>query len=78
MKNETNATDKTTFSTWGRVAEDHMDRMGEAFTQATAFQAAALEQCNSLLRYNAKLATEWQSWATDTGNALRASLFSTK
>ena len=78
MNNETNTTDKTTFSTWGRVAEDHMDRVSEAFAEATKFQAAALEHGKELLTYNMKLATQWQSWATETGNGLRAALFPTK
>lgn len=78
MKNETNATDKTTFSTWGRVAEDQMDRLSETFTQATKFQAAAMEQGRELVNYNMKLADEWQNWASETGKSLRATLFSSK
>jgi hypothetical protein len=78
MKNETNRTDKTTFSTWGRVAEDHMDRMSDAFAQATKFQASALEQGKVLFAHNMKLASDCQAWATETGNNLRTALFATK
>ncbi len=78
MKNENKRTDNTTFSTWGRVAEDNMDRMGEAFTKATQFQAAALEQGNALFSYNRKLANDWQNWASETGTRLRAALFAPK
>lgn len=75
MKNESKTTDKTTFSTWGRVAEDHMDRVSDAFAEATKFQAAALEQGKDLMAYNMKLATDWQNWATESGNSLRSALF---
>lgn len=83
MKNETNetttnTTDKTTFSTWGRVAEDQLDRMSEAFHQVTNFQGAALAQSRELLAYNMKLAGDWQSWASETGKSLQAALFSKK
>jgi hypothetical protein len=78
MKNQTKTTDKTTFSTWGRVAEDHMERVSETFAEATKFQAAALEHGKDLLAYNMKLATDWQRWAAETGNSLRAALSPTK
>jgi hypothetical protein len=80
MKNESNETtsDKTTFSTWGRVAEDQLERMTEALGQAANMQGAALAQGRELLAYNLKLANDCQSWASETGKSLQSAFLKRK
>lgn len=82
MNNETNTTEantnKTTFSTWGRVAEQHMDRMSEMFTQNSKLQAAMLEQGKELFSYNMKLAGEFQDWANETRRSVAGKIFGAK
>tara|TARA_R110002096_G_scaffold436038_2_gene665808 strand:- start:75659 stop:75904 length:246 start_codon:yes stop_codon:yes gene_type:complete len=73
---ETPNTNATTFSTWGRVAEEQLERMGEMMTQGTRLQAAALEQGKQLLEYNMKLAGDCQTWAEETRRKLGDRIFS--
>jgi hypothetical protein len=68
----------TTFSTWGRVAEDHMQRMSDAFTKGSELQKATLEQGREFVAYNMKLATEWQAWASESSRKFAGQFFATK
>lgn len=85
MKTETNSNPSsslpdasTTFNTWGRVAEEQMQRMGELFEQSTKMQTAALDQGRELLAYNMKLAGEWQTWASEASRNVATKIFSKK
>lgn len=77
MNNEaTPNTDTTTMSTWGRVAEEQMHRVGEMMSQGTRIQTAAFDQGKELLAYNMKLAGDWQDWAEETRRKVEGRLFS--
>lgn len=82
MKNDTNPNPSspasTTFNTWGRVAEDQMQRMADLFAQGTKMQSVAFEHGRELLAYNMKLAGEWQSWASETGRTVASKIFASK
>jgi len=81
MNNETNqsaASNTTTFSTWGRVAEQQMAHLGEVFAEGTKLQTSAMEQGKELLAYNMKLAREWQDWASEARRSIMESFSSAK
>lgn len=84
MKNETKTantdagTPATTFHTWGRVAEDHMQRMSDAFARSSELQKATFEQGRDFVTYNMKLASEWQAWMSESSRRLAGQLFSSK
>jgi hypothetical protein len=81
MKNETNTSStstSTTFNTWGRVAEDHMQRMSDAFARGSQLQKATLEQGREFVAYNMKLASEWQTWVSDSSRKFAGQFFAAK
>ncbi|MCP4448542.1 MAG: hypothetical protein GY811_24880 [Myxococcales bacterium] len=79
MNNETNSSEnKTTFSTWGRVAEEQLGRVSEMMGQSAKLQASAFEQGKELFAYNMKLANDLQDWANETRRQVTGKLFGTK
>ena len=71
-------TNKTTLSTWGRVAEQHMERMSEMVAQNSKLQAAMFDQSKELFSYNMKLAGEFQDWAKQTRSKVAGKIFGAK
>ena len=69
-KESKNPTPDTTFDTWGRMAEEQMNRFNSWHTQMTQMQLAALDQVRDMIDYSAKLGTEWQKHAMDTSRKL--------
>lgn len=63
-------TQHTTYDTWGRVAQDQLERMTAWSEQATRMQLAAMDQVREFVGYSTRLATEWQSFMLDAGRKM--------